>query len=114
MLVMLRTDWPGDTFRRGGIVFERGIPIDVDDETLKLLANDLGKSLVLVKHANAKADHDATAEAAADLDAFLMKRTAEGGPPTDEQSPAEPTSEAVTTTTETVALVEPPPARRRR
>ncbi len=113
MLVMLRTDWPSDTFRRADLVFERGVPADVDDATAKRLADDLGKSLVLINPTNAKADHEATAEAAADLDAFL-KKTAANAAVNAAASPAEqPSAAETTTTTEAAPAAEPPPKRKR-
>lgn len=113
MLVMLRSNWPGDTFRRAGIEFQRGNPVDLDEAALKSVARDLGKALVLVSATTAKADHDATAEAAADLDAFLKKTPPPVAPSTDEVSPAANASEAPATTTETAAMVEPAPRRKR-
>lgn len=99
MLVMLRSDWPGDSFRRAGIEFQRANPIDVGDEALKALSGDLGKALVIVNSSTAKADHEATAEAAADLDAFL-KKTAAPAAVNDAASPAEAASEAPAPTTD--------------
>lgn len=120
MLVMLRPDWPGDTFRRAGLEFQRANPIDVSNETLKSLSADLGKALVIVHSTTAKADHDATAEATADLDAFL-RTTRQRVAVTDAASPAAPASAAPasaapapTTDTQTAAMVEPPPPRRKR
>lgn len=98
MLVMLRNDWPGDTFRRAGLEFQRAVPIDVETDTLKKLTGDLGKALVLVSTTTAKADHDATAEAAADLDAFLSKTAAPAVAVNDAALPDGETSETATTT----------------
>jgi hypothetical protein len=72
-LVMLRHDWPADVFHRKGLTFQRGVPRDVDATQLENLAKrDLGNALVLVNPETAKADHAATADAAADVDCFLL------------------------------------------
>lgn len=110
MLVMLRADWPSDTFRRAGNSFARGVPVEINEVSLPLLASDLGKSLVLVNASNAKADHEATREAAEDCVGFLARRAA---PPPADESAGEATSEAPAATTETAAMVEPPPRRKR-
>ena len=130
MLIMLRTDWPGDTFRRAGLVFQRGVPVDVDNATLLLIDADITRALVVVNPTTAKADHDASAEICKALDAFRCrvadsqdksldqtilqvialhspKPTTTDEPAPAAASPAEPTSAAETT------MAEPPPKRRR-
>ena len=115
MLVMLRLDWPADTFRRAGTVFSRGIPVDLDDTAMKSIAQDLGHSLVLIDASTAKADHDQTAEAAADLDAFLKSKALGAGlsTPTLGSQTAEPSPAASPSAAEPPKTTEPPKHRRR-
>ena len=44
MRVMLKRDWPGP-FRRGGLVFEPGMPVDLTPEQAEAVKDALGPAL---------------------------------------------------------------------